>query len=221
MTSREKIEYVWDRVIERARISPVGFFYIRCTPLIDIELNKGIPDDAPIVISREEQLSIIRKFEEDGLLLFVDYKSDKDGVWAALSDPEIKDKNGSPYIFSTTGTQIEPEEKTTTNLGKGVLCIKGKEVRVGTKSGAETNSLMLLKTLMKEPERPWFKDEIYEDWENGNPIYKEDLDKVPQNRLYNAARALNVTILEQSGVKDFIEFDTKKFQINQRYLRDL
>lgn len=220
MTSKEKIEYVWNKVIEKARISPVGVFYVDCNPFIDIDANGGVPDEAPVLISKKEQVEILKKFENDGLTVFLNFDGDNKGAWMVLADADQKDKNISPYSNSRTGTQIGVEKKTGTDLGRGVFYLRGEPIQISTKAGTENNSLRLLKTLLKDPEKEWFKDELLEDWE-GRQLYKKDLKEIPRNRVYDAAEKLNSKIQKSVGITDFIIFDTNKFKINPLYFRDL
>lgn len=96
MNSREKIEYMLQKVRGKARISPVGFFYVDCSPHIDIEENGGVPDDAPVLFSRADQVSTLRKFKEDGLLFGVEFEKDYKGAWVALMNLD-KDSDINPY----------------------------------------------------------------------------------------------------------------------------
>lgn len=213
MTSKEKIEYVWDKVIEKARLSPTGVFYVDCNPLVDVNANGGVPDDAPVLISNKEQTAILQKFEKDNLVVFLSLDDDYKGGWMVLADADLKDKKISPYFNSKTGTEIGEVKISKTDLERGIFCLNGEPIQISTKAGTENNSLRLLKTLLKDPEREWFKDEILEDWE-GRVLDKTSLKEIPRNRVYDASEKLNSKIQKQTGMKDFIIFDTSKFKIN-------
>lgn len=69
-------------------------------------------------------------------------------------------------------------------------------------------------TLLKEPERQWFEDEILTDWGYTDDEQK----KLPKNRVYQAALAVNDAVAKATKIKDFIEHNTEKFRINPKYL---
>lgn len=64
-----------NKVREKARISPPGAFYVDC-----LTVKEGIegipPDDAPVLISKADQVNLLRKFAKDNLLLGVEFEDD-------------------------------------------------------------------------------------------------------------------------------------------------
>lgn len=220
MTPKEKIEHILDKVREKARISPAGFFYVELCPILDIEGNGGIPDEAPVIFSRADQVSILRKLEKDRLLFSIEFEKDYKGAWVALRELD-KESDVNPYAQSRSGSELVYVKPPHTDLGKGILCINGQSVSISTKAGKENNPLRLLKTLRKDPERYWYEDEILEDWEGANAKEYEQQGCIPRNRVYSAARTLNTKVLEGVNAKDFINFDTSKFRINPKYLDSL
>lgn len=209
-----------NQVRERARISPAGFFFVSCSPVLDIKGNRGVPDEAPVTFSQADQVSILQKFEKDGLLFSIEFEKDYKGAWVALMNLD-KDDDVNPYAQSQSGTELVYAKPLHTDLGKGILCINGQLVTISTKAGKENNPLRLLKTLMKDPKRYWFEDEILEDWEGVNAKECKQQGRIPRNRVYFAARILNTKVLEGVNARDFIDFDTSKFRINQKYLNSL
>jgi len=96
MTSKEKIEYVWNKIIEAGTLSPTGMFYVDCAPLIDIETNNGIPDDAPEIISKVDQVRILQKLHTEGRLVKVDFVDNHKGAWVVLTNPEVIESTPIP-----------------------------------------------------------------------------------------------------------------------------
>lgn len=120
MNSREKIEYMLQKVRGKARISPAGFFYIDCSPYIDIEANGGAPDDAPVLFSQADKVSTLRKFEADGLLFGVEFEKNYKGAWVALMNLD-KDSDVNPY--NNNGEANNGKQTIETAVQGGILAI--------------------------------------------------------------------------------------------------
>ena len=88
----------------------------------------------------------------------------------------------------------------------------GKKIEL-SKGGRETDPVLLIKTLSKEPTRYWFEDEILEDWG-----YREK-DEAKKNKVYFAAKKVNQIIKEIIKIEDFLDHSTAKFRINPKYLK--
>ncbi|MBU4204607.1 hypothetical protein KKH26_00275 [Patescibacteria group bacterium] len=73
MTPEKKIEYVKKKIDEIAQISPRGPVHIQLYTLTEYE-------DGPIILSRYEQKTIIKKLEEDGYIKNVFFQDDGVGV---------------------------------------------------------------------------------------------------------------------------------------------
>lgn len=96
--------------------------------------------------------------------------------------------------------------------GGFILKFAGKEIELSKKK-KETDAVLLMKTLNKEPSRAWFEDEILEDWD------ALAVDNTAQNKCYAAARKVNNFIREKTQIDDFLDHNTNKFQINPKYLK--
>lgn len=86
MNSKEKIAWVKNVIREQAEISPDGSFYYALATVVDIEANGGIPDEAPILISKSDQWSIIQKLEKEGFIKAARLQDDKKGAWIEFGD---------------------------------------------------------------------------------------------------------------------------------------
>src|SRR3989344_8214873 len=82
-----------------------------------------------------------------------------------------------------------------------------------SKKNKETDAVLLIKTLKKEPERYWFNDELLGDWGY------QPHDETTKNKAYFAARKINEAVKMKTGVDDFIDHNTSKFRINPKYLK--
>jgi hypothetical protein len=101
MTPKEKIKWVRDRINGLAEMNPAGGLYYDVAPVIDVEANGGIPDEAHVILSRSEQRSIIRKLEEEGFVKNVTFDEDKRGVWFEMV-PRGANKKEHPEIREQT-----------------------------------------------------------------------------------------------------------------------
>lgn len=156
-------------------------------------------------------------------------------VWADMHSPFVgrPSRHGFPMVFSDlqyarSATRLfherlllEINQATRApyledfDQDRGILVIDGIEILVGKKIGVENNQIRLLATLMKDPSKTWFTDELIEDWDEfGAGTYD-----VPRNRFYDPAHKLNKTIEIATGINDFIEYTTKKININPSYLK--
>lgn len=93
----------------------------------------------------------------------------------------------------------------------GVLTFAGKKIEL-SKSGKETDPVLLMKTLLKREEWEWVhNDEIFEDWG-----IRED-EQVGKNKIYFALQKINSIMGRVVQIEDFIEWGTKKARINPKY----
>ena len=93
-----------------------------------------------------------------------------------------------------------------------LLKFAGKAIEL-SKKNKETDAVLLIKTLRKEPERYWFNDELLEDWGY------QPHDETAKNKAYFAARKINEAVKMKTGIDDFIDHNTSKFRINPKYLK--
>lgn len=96
---------------------------------------------------------------------------------------------------------------------RSVLKFAGKEIDLA-KKGKETDSVLLLKTLLKAGDDDWrYNDEILEDWG-----YNDDEQKdLPKNKVYFAGQKINNAIALKTQIEDFVECNTTKARINPKY----
>lgn len=96
---------------------------------------------------------------------------------------------------------------------RGILKFANKDIEI-SKKNKETDAVLLLKTLIKEESSEWkYNDEILTDW----GYHETDFENLPKNKTYFAAQKLNNTIELETGIKDFIEYNTTKARINPKY----
>lgn len=101
MTPKEKIAFVKKRIKERAATHPSGAFLLELMTVVDAEANGGIPDDAPVLLSRKEQWSIIRKLEEEGFVRNVQFDEKGRGVRLELVKPQVRRSNILSHVKTT------------------------------------------------------------------------------------------------------------------------
>lgn len=100
---------------------------------------------------------------------------------------------------------------------KWILSFAWKKITI-SKSGKETDSKLLLGTLMKaEWENYMHNDEILEDWWYND----EDQKNIPKNKVYFAGQAVNRAMQVQSSIEDLLDITTTKARINPKYRKIL
>ena len=96
----------------------------------------------------------------------------------------------------------------------GLLQFQGKELDFRNKH----NQQELLATLFKEPAKKWSFDEIQGEWD---AYSKAKLIKYPKDywrKFYEAARAINIAVAVETGIKAFLAKNIKEIQVNPKYL---
>jgi len=94
-----------------------------------------------------------------------------------------------------------------------LLKVAGKEIELA-KKGRETDSVLLLETLLKAKNAEWkHNDEILADWGNNY----EDTVRLPKNKIYFAGKKINNAVALKTQIEDFIECNTSKARINPKY----
>lgn len=92
------------------------------------------------------------------------------------------------------------------------LSFMGKEILISKKE--ESDPHKLIRTLFKDMSKVWANDEILEDWN-----YSLSDEDVTKNKAYQAGKAINRTIAQETTVKDFLSITTKSISINNKYLK--
>jgi hypothetical protein len=96
---------------------------------------------------------------------------------------------------------------------KGLLKFSGKSIFF-TKKGLETDAMRLMKTLMLVDEDDWIeRGEVFDDW----GFTETDRVSAAKNKIYFAMQTINETVAQETGIKDLIEGNTRRWRINPRY----
>jgi hypothetical protein len=97
MTPEEKIEYVKNEIDEVLKISPKGPVHIQLYTVTEGE-------EGPVILSRNEQKTIIKKLDEDGYVRNVFFQDDGGGVWL---ERKIREKRKEPQENKKTNILIK------------------------------------------------------------------------------------------------------------------
>lgn len=127
---------------------------------------------------------------------------------------EIKLKLGKLRELQSKTFSDKKEEECFKSFDGLILIIGSHEIDLKNHAN-DSNPIRLLKTLLKDPQREWDKEEIYQEW----GMTEEDIENASKNKLYNAGRDLNEKIAQGSGIKDFIKISRLTAQILPKYLR--
>ena len=109
MTPKDKIAFVKKRIKEVAETHPSGTVDIELVPVVDLEANGGIPDDAPVLLSRKEQWAIIQKLGEEGFVENIELDEDGRRVRLELAKPKTRRSSLLSHI-KTTDELLEHRE---------------------------------------------------------------------------------------------------------------
>lgn len=96
---------------------------------------------------------------------------------------------------------------------QSILSFMGESIKISKR--AESDPHELLRTLFKDRTKLWSNDEILDDWEiiiekNNNSIMK----------VYQAGKAVNRIIAQETKIKNFLILTTKTTRINEEYLKE-
>lgn len=95
----------------------------------------------------------------------------------------------------------------------GLLTFSGQQIEL-SKKGKETDSVLLMKTLLKSESNDWLhNDQILEDW----GYTDDDIKAVPKNKVYFAGLKINNAVALKTKLDDLIEINTTKARINPKY----
>ena len=149
MTSREKIQEVKNKILEKRELSSQGFISLRLHNIQHAPSDwNGIPDDLPITFSIKEQITVLEKFKQ---LNFIDFLSfDKNTAHFVVIAKEKLEK----YFGENSEVKVH----------NGYLFLIGEKVLISTETDRETFQFFLLKKLLEKPYRKWSEDELVDDY---------------------------------------------------------
>lgn len=106
MTSKEKIAFVKREIMEQAEINPSGSFCFELIEVVDLEATGGFPDEAPVLLSKREQWSIIKKLEEECFVKNVQLDENRQNVWLEMCSEEDIELNNKidEFLYGTNNT---------------------------------------------------------------------------------------------------------------------
>ncbi|MDA1169325.1 MAG: hypothetical protein O3A36_03235 [bacterium] len=105
----------------------------------------------------------------------------------------------------TEGSKLEFDDT------KRVLYFMNESILISKKEESDPHKLM--RTLFKDEHKVWASDEVLEDWG-----YSFD-ESISTNKVYQAGKAINRIVAQDTKIKDFLEVSTKSISINKKYLK--
>lgn len=95
---------------------------------------------------------------------------------------------------------------------RGILSLYGRKIKISERT--ENDAVEILRILLKDPKKVWENVEVLDEWQFNKT--KED---TPKNKVYQAGKALNRIIAQNTMIKDFLEpLTTRLVAINRKYL---
>ncbi len=138
--------------------------------------------------------------------------SDKDVVIFRIKD--YKSYVQRVHTFVTTELLKMETEEVTLDFDdtKSLLHFAGETIKISKNIQSAPHDL--LRTIFKDRAKVWNTDEVIEDWH----YYLAD-EKIPKNKVYQAGKAVNRIVAQDTKIKDFLEVSTKAISINKKYLK--
>jgi len=109
-------------------------------------------------------------------------------------------------VKAETGQKLEYDSKQST------LYFVDESIKISKRADSDAHDL--LRTIFKDKEKLWDNDEVLEDWK-----VAYDKKRIPKNKVYQAGKAVNRIIAQETKIKDFLEVTTKNVAINKKYLK--
>jgi hypothetical protein len=104
------------------------------------------------------------------------------------------------------GDKLEFDDRTST------LFFADAEILISKQ--AENDPHELLRTIFKDRSKVWNTDEVLEDWK-----FCMEKDRIPKNKVYQAGKAVNRIVSQDTIIKDFLDVSTKSVSIKKKYLK--
>ena len=94
---------------------------------------------------------------------------------------------------------------------KSILHFLGEDIVIS--KNVQSSAHDLLRTIFKNKTKVWNTDEVIDDWH----YYLPD-EKPPKNKVYQAGKAVNRIVAQETKIKDFLDVSTKTVAVNKKYL---
>ena len=139
--------------------------------------------------------------------------SDSDVVFFKVKDFRSFAQRVHNYI-ATELLKTDDEEKPQRldfDATKSVLYFADKAITISKR--AENDAHELLRTIFKNRSKVWNSDEVLDAWQVAH-----NKSRIPKNKVYQAGRAVNRIVAQETTTKDFLDVSTKTVAINRKYL---
>lgn len=140
-----------------------------------------------------------------------DKASENDVVFFKVKDFRAFAQRFHNYI-TTELVKAETDKKLEYDDQQSTLYFVDEAIKIAKRADSDAHEL--LRMIFKDRSKLWNNDEILDMW-------KFDLTKsrVPKNKVYQAGKAVNRIIAQETKIKDFLLLTTKTVAINKKYLK--
>ncbi len=107
----------------------------------------------------------------------------------------------------------QPEQRLDFDSTQSKLFFADTEITISKQ--AESDAHELLRTMFTDRSKLWDNDEILEDWK-----VSYDKRRVAKNKVYQAGKAVNRIVAQDTKIKDFLTITTKNVAIHKKYLEN-
>lgn len=138
-------------------------------------------------------------------------KADSELVFFKVSDFRNKLDRIHKYLLTELLSDEGKPQRLDFDLKKSTLYFADEEITISKR--AENDAHELLRTIFNDKAKVWNSDEVLDDWK-----VSFDGSRVPKNKVYQAGRAVNRIVAQETKIKDFLVVSTKTVAINRKYL---
>ena len=228
--SSKDLTNILSEIISEDKIAPIYLEEIFNDFLISQHLKYTIPQKAlyPNFYTEkiEENYRLLKKFIE---FIQGEYNASKlpDKIPFNPNFPMVKTERDEEFFYTQKlhndiiekidAEQVKQETKKFKKYtlsfddANRILHFMDEKIVIGKKEESDPHKLM--RTLFSDTTKIWANDEILEDWG-----YSFD-EEVSKNKVYQAGKAINQVVAQDTKIKDFLVISTKSVSINKKYLK--
>jgi len=116
------------------------------------------------------------------------------------------------YIITELTKNSVEESKLEFDIVTSTLYFADEKIKISDRANSDAHDL--LKIIFSDTSKLWNNDEILEEL-----AFNLTKAKVPKNKVYQAGKAVNRSIAQETTIKDFLVLTTKTVAINKKYLK--
>ena len=138
-------------------------------------------------------------------------KSDSELVFFRVSDFKNKLDRIHKYLITELLSGDEEQQRLDFDDKRSILYFLGEKITIAKR--AENDAHELLRVIFQNRHKIWNNDEILDKW-----LFNRIKPNTPKNKVYQAGKAVNRIVAQETTIKNFLDISTKTVAINKKYL---